>query len=121
MSNQPLTPDQIAALWQDMTDAMALCHPGEWRNACCARDALQSEMSRQAARVAALEAELAALRDGLTGTPKKAGRYWCEWIGRRAAARHEAWWEHDHGWIDSDGNKIGTPTRYWPLPGESYQ
>jgi hypothetical protein len=79
------------------------------------------------ARVAALEAELAAMRDGLTGPPKKAGWYWCAWETPPGAhwihickCRHEAWWEHDQGWIDSDGDKIGTPTRYWPLPGEIY-
>jgi hypothetical protein len=127
VSDQPLTPDQIAALWQDISEWLDY-DAGSVTDARRALDRLHAEMSRQAARVAALEAELAAMRDGLTGPPKKAGRYWCDWETPPGAhwihickCRHEAWWEHDQGWIDSDGDKIGTPTRYWPLPGEVYQ
>jgi hypothetical protein len=96
---------------------------GYFDDTMAARQSVRQELIRAresesalAARVAALEAELAALRDGLTGTPKKAGWYWAEYAedDHGTGKFGQVWWS---------GRFFGghAVLRYWHLPGESYQ
>jgi hypothetical protein len=99
----------------DPEDAMVLGH--------AEMDRARASEAALLARVAALEAELAAMRDGLTGTPEKGAcaHYWCEVNG--GPVRDVCYWLVDH-WTTR--TKLELPpgvvvTRYWPLQGESYQ